>query len=93
MKTKEWGILCTLLGGVLWGFSGTCGQYLYQHKEMTSDWLVPWRLTCSGLLILLFLAATQGREVLAVWKEQRGRRDILTAKVKALVQHRNRVLP
>ena len=31
------GALLTMLGGVLWGFSGTCGQFLLQKKGLTSD--------------------------------------------------------
>ena len=30
------GALLTLLGGMLWGFSGTCGQDLLQTKGLTS---------------------------------------------------------
>ena len=34
------GIMMTLAGGGLWGFCGSCGQYLFQYKEVTSGWLV-----------------------------------------------------
>ena len=39
------GMFLTLVGGTLWGFSGTCGQFLMQTKGVTSNWLVPIRLT------------------------------------------------
>lgn len=42
------GMLLTLFGGTLWGFSGTCGQFLLQTKGLTSDWLVPIRLFFCG---------------------------------------------
>lgn len=71
------GVVLTLTGGSLWGLCGSCGQFLFQYKEVTSDWLVPIRLVSAGLLILLFLSVRQGRQVLAVWKEREGRRDIL----------------
>ena len=74
---KRKGILLTLLGGTLWGLCGSCGQFLMQYKSVTSDWLVPWRLTLAGSVILLFLAVTRKTQVLEVWKEPRGRRDIL----------------
>lgn len=60
------GIILTLLGGTLWGFCGSCGQYLFQYKEVTSGWLVPFRLTFAGLLILLWLTLKEKGRVLDV---------------------------
>lgn len=74
-KTK--GIFLTLLGGTLWGFCGSCGQFLFQYKEVTSDWLVPLRLTSAGILILLGMTIRQGGRVFELWREPEGRRDIL----------------
>ncbi len=71
------GIVMTLAGGGLWGFCGSCGQYLFQYKEVTSGWLVPLRLTFAGLLILVLLACREKGRVLDVWRERQGRRDIL----------------
>ena len=32
---KLWrGFFCTLLGGIGWGFSGACGQYLFLYQEL-----------------------------------------------------------
>ena len=71
------GIILTLLGGTLWGFCGSCGQFLFQYKEVTSGWLVPFRLTFAGLLILLWLTLKEKGRVLDVWREREGRKDIL----------------
>ena len=46
------GMILTLVGGTLWGFSGTCGQFLMQTKGVTSNWLVPIRLLLAGALLL-----------------------------------------
>lgn len=35
------GMLLTLAVGVLWGFSGACGQFLFTQKGVVSTWLVP----------------------------------------------------
>lgn len=81
MKEKEklqvTGIVLTLLGGTLWGFCGSCGQFLFQYKEVISNWLVPFRLTFAGALILLLLAVKEKGKILDVWREPKGRRDIL----------------
>ena len=41
-KTAK-GILLALSGGELWGFSGTCGQYLFDYKNMNPEWLTSER--------------------------------------------------
>ncbi|MBR5509530.1 MAG: EamA family transporter [Lachnospiraceae bacterium] len=71
------GIVLTLLGGILWGFCGSCGQFLFQYKEVTSDWLVPFRLTFAGGLILMLLLCREKSRVFDVWKDAKGRKDIL----------------
>lgn len=67
------GAVLTLLGGILWGFSGTCGQFLLQTKGLTSNWLVPVRLLSAGLLLLVICLVKDGRETFRVWKEDAGR--------------------
>lgn len=62
------GMLLTLLGGTLWGFSGTCGQWLMQTKGVTSDWLVPIRLLLSGLILLVICYLREGFHVFDIWK-------------------------
>lgn len=76
-KEKMTGAALTLAGGILWGFSGTCGQYLMQREGLTSDWLVPVRLSLAGLLLLLFCFARTGRQVFGVWKTPRDAAGIL----------------
>lgn len=71
------GTLLTLAGGTLWGFSGTCGQYLMQQKGVTSDWLVPIRLTLAGLVLLLICGLRRGKDVFSVWRTKRDGLEIL----------------
>ena len=44
------GTIMTLAGGILWGVSGVCGQYMFQNKGVTAPWLVSVRLVAAGLL-------------------------------------------
>ena len=48
------GTFLTIVGGILWGISGVCGQFLFQNKEVTAAWLVPIRLVTAGLLLLCY---------------------------------------
>lgn len=63
------GTVLTLMGGILWGFSGTCGQFLLQTKGLTSNWLAPVRLLCAGCLLLLICMLKEGKEVFRIWKQ------------------------
>ena len=40
------GAILAMLGGICWGFSGTCGQFLFSHTDVTV--LV---LSCARMLI------------------------------------------
>lgn len=44
----------TLTGGICWGISGTCGQYLCNVQGMDTRVLTDFRLLGAGLLLLLF---------------------------------------
>lgn len=68
-KRAARGALLTMLGGVLWGFSGTCGQFLMQSRGVSSNWLVPVRLMAAGALLLLICFAREGRGVFRIWQK------------------------
>lgn len=53
---------------LLWGVSGTVGQFLFDHRGMTADWLVAVRMLISGL-ILLALSMTRF-DIFAVWRNR-----------------------
>lgn len=70
---KYIGVLLTLLGGICWGFSGACGQFLLQNKGIDAGWLVSFRMLSAGVLLLVF-SALRGDIGKALWKKPR---DIL----------------
>ncbi|MFR5718562.1 MAG: hypothetical protein ACLUD9_07660 [Anaerotignum faecicola] len=51
-KKRTAGICLTLAGGICWGLSGCFGQYLFQKKDITADWLVMVRLLLAGVLLV-----------------------------------------
>lgn len=63
-----------MLGGVCWGFSGTCGQYLFSNFEISSLWLTCVRLLGGGG-ILTAVALVRERDSLAGMLKNR--QDIL----------------
>ena len=64
------GILITLLGGCLWGFSGACGQYMFDEKGVTAKWLVPCRLLLAGFLMLFYFIGKEKKQAFRIWKKR-----------------------
>lgn len=59
-RRRFWrGVVAALIGGAMWGFSGTCAQYLYQHYEIDPLFITWVRMLGSGILFLILLAFTQ----------------------------------
>lgn len=48
------GILLTLLGGALWGFSGLCSQFIQQDRGVDAGWLIMVRLLLAGSMTILY---------------------------------------
>lgn len=70
-KQKIRGFLFALSGGILWGFSGTCGQYLFTFEDLNSEWLTVTRMLFSGIILLGVSAISHREEMTAVWKNKK----------------------
>ncbi len=70
-QSRHFGIVITLIGGVLWGLSGACGQFLFSYKEACSDYLVPIRLTVAGFLLTVFYLFRHPGYSAGIWKNKK----------------------
>ena len=61
------GIILSLLGGVFWGLSGSCGQYLFTYHNVSSNWLVPIRMLLTGVILLAVSAVRHKGKIFDVW--------------------------
>ena len=59
------GIILSLLGGIFWGLSGSCGQYLFTYHNVSSNWLVPIRMLLTGLILLCISGIKHSRITVA----------------------------
>ena len=50
-KNDNTGMLSTFVGGTLWGINGVMGNYLFLNKNVTTPWLIPYRLILAGFLL------------------------------------------
>ena len=71
------GTFLTISGGILWGISGVCGQFLFQNKDVTASWLVPLRLVTAGFLLLCYYLIRDKGKAFDIWKIKRNRIDII----------------
>ena len=71
------GTFLTIAGGILWGISGVCGQFLFQNKDVTASWLVPLRLVTAGFLLLCYYLIRDKGKAFDIWKTKRNRIDII----------------
>ena len=63
------GILCATTGGVCWGFSCTCGQYLFSQYGVSSLWLTCLRLLAAGLIMVLAALPKHHQAMRDIWKK------------------------
>ena len=67
-KNDNTGMLSTFVGGTLWGINGVMGNYLFLNKNVTTPWLIPYRLILAGFLLLSYLYYKKGSKIFDVLK-------------------------
>ena len=64
------GIICALLGGIAWGFSGNCGEVLMHYHGIPAEWLTPMRMLIGCLFFLGFAAMTERKRLKAAIQDK-----------------------
>ena len=70
------GIVYSLVGASLWGFSGSCAQFLFERYEIDSLFITAVRMLGSGLLFLVLLQAAHPDELRAALRDRTALRGI-----------------
>lgn len=65
------GVLCTVLGGVCWGFSGACAQFLFSRYGADPRWVVCVRLAGACVVFIAVSALTDRGRLLAALRSPR----------------------
>ena len=71
------GYVFALTAALLWGVSGTFAQYLFQHREITPEWLVTVRMLIASVVLLTVPFIKNPKAVMAPWKDKKDRWAIL----------------
>ncbi|MBP2025438.1 drug/metabolite transporter (DMT)-like permease [Peptoniphilus stercorisuis] len=70
-KNLTKGLILTILGAIAWGFSGTCGQYLMNYKNVDSTYLANVRLIFGGLLLIIFAIFKYKKDAFRIFKNKK----------------------
>ena len=69
-KKETLGTVMAVCGGICWGFSGCCGQFLFETRGAKAPWLVALRLLFAGLIMIVMGFALHGKRNLDVLKKK-----------------------
>lgn len=65
------GIICTLLGGICWGFSGACGQTLVNRPGIISEQITAVRMIFSGIILTAINLAVNKKKAFVIFKDRK----------------------
>ena len=68
MKSQKFGIMLVLISGIMWGFSGVIGQYIFLNSTMNSVQLSIIRQFVSGIILLMISVIKKDKKLFSVWK-------------------------
>lgn len=71
MDNQTKGILMALSAALLWGVSGTCGQFLFQQRSISVEWLMSMRMLVSGVVLLIFALVRKEASVFQIWRNKK----------------------
>lgn len=71
------GVLCVLIAGIAWGFSGACGQYLFTNYNIHTAWLSAIRMLVTGVILSVAYIVRERKNAFAIFKSTRDFFNIL----------------
>ena len=69
------GIIFTLIGGISWGFCGSCGEFLFKFRNFNPNWVSCVRLPLAGIILFLLAFAKDKKAVFNIFKVKK---DVVT---------------
>ncbi|MCR4710914.1 MAG: DMT family transporter [Clostridia bacterium] len=79
------GIIITLIAGILWGFSGTCSQFLFQDYGITPLFLTTIRQTFTGIILTVIALLRHRDRLTAMLKNRRSLAQLVIAGIGGLL--------
>ncbi|AGA69175.1 putative permease, DMT superfamily [Desulfitobacterium dichloroeliminans LMG P-21439] len=79
------GVLFTLIGGISWGFSGACGQYLFSVKGINPHWVTAVRMFTAGLIIFCFVLFKYKEKMVGLFSNKKDRWTLIGFSIFGLI--------
>lgn len=79
------GFFLAIVAGILWAVSGTVGQFLFQERGMSVEWLIIMRLLIAGSGMLLFAGLTGSGDVFSIWHSRKDSIQLLTFSITGML--------
>lgn len=71
------GFLLAVSAAILWGVSGTFGQFLFQQRGVNVEWLITIRMLVTGTVLLILAGANNRRDLWSIWSNRKDAIDLL----------------
>lgn len=65
------GIIFAIAGGIFWGFSGTCGEFVFKNYDVNSTWLCSVRILLAGLILVAISLIKYRPQLFSMLKNKR----------------------
>lgn len=79
------GTVLTLIGGISWGFSGACGQYLFSVKGIDPHWVTVVRMFTAGLLLFCLVLFKHREQMLGLFRNKKDRWTLIAFSIFGLI--------
>ena len=70
MKARH-GALIAIVAAILWGFSGTCGQYIFDTFNFDASYLTSIRMLSAGSILVIFGLLKDRPVMTEIWKSRK----------------------
>ena len=67
---KNLGTFLTVTAGILWGFSGACGQYIFERFPIEPAHLTSLRMLSAGVILSFIGLATDRQSMIGIWQSK-----------------------
>ncbi len=84
-KVMVRGFICALMGGVCWGFSGACGQYLLTDYQADSMWLTVVRMVFAGIALMAWAIISQRDKLVGILQNKKDLIDLIVFAIVGLL--------
>lgn len=65
------GFTLAIFAAILWGVSGTFGQFLFQQRGINVEWLITVRMLFSGFILLFISIIGRNKDLWRIWNNKK----------------------